>query len=130
MFQESSVIDTDIIVDLLRDFPKARDFFKDVENGKNSLLFSTITEVELFSGKSCSSLEEQSIIDSLLSLMSRKDVNKHIARKAGELRRKYDMPIGDSIIAATAIVSGSRKVITKNIRHYKAVKEIRVTQPY
>lgn len=130
MFKESFVVDTDIIVDLLRGFPKSKEFFKDIENAKVYAYFSTVTEVELYSGKSCSSLEEQTLINNLFSLMIRVDLNSIIARKAGELRRKYDIPIADSIIAATAIVRGSKTVITKNIKHYKPIKDVKVRQPY
>ena len=130
MFKESFVIDTDIIIDLLRGFQKSKEFFKGIENGKYDSCFSTITEVELFSGKSCSSLEEQTLINNLLSLARRIDLDKDIARKAGELRRKYDIPIGDSIIAATAIVAGSKTIATKNIKHYRNIKEVKIKQPY
>lgn len=130
MFKESFVIDTDIIVDLLRGFSKSVEFFKDIENIKYNTYFSTVTEVELYSGKSCSSLKEQTLINNLLSLMVRINLDKVIARKAGELRRKYDVPIGDSIIAATAIVTGTKTVATKNVKHYKNIKEIKVKQPY
>ena len=130
MFKESFIIDTDIIVDLLRGFPKSKEFFKDIEDGKYDVSFSAITEVELFSGKSCSSLEEQTLIDNLLSLMKRVDLDKKIARKAGELRRKYNISVGDAIVAATAIISQSKTIATKNQKHYKNIKEIKVKQPY
>jgi len=120
----------DIIIDLLRDFPKSKEFFKDIETKKYEVSFSTLTEVELFSGESCSSLEEQALIDNLLSLMRRIDINRDVARKAGEVRRKYNIPIADSIIAATAIISGSRKLMTRNLKHYKNVKGIKAKLPY
>lgn len=48
-----------------------------------------------------------------------------IAKKAGELRSVYaQLPTADAIIAATALVSRSSKVV-RDDPHFRAIKEIR-----
>ena len=52
-------------------------------------------------------------------------VTSEIAEASAELRQKYDMPMGDSMIAATA--SSLKAVCVSDDPHFKRVKEIRTT---
>jgi len=130
MFKETVVIDTDIIVDLLRKVEDAKKFFKRIENNEIQAYFSIITELELFAGKTSQSAEEQKIIDDLLSIMIRVDLDREIARKAGFMRRTYDLAIADSIIVATALSKNVKTIVTRNKKHFAKVKEIEVLVPY
>src|SRR3989344_70615 len=130
MVKETVVIDTDIIVDLLRKVEDAKKFFKRIENNEIQAYFSIITELELFAGKTSQSAEEQKIIDDLLSIMIRVDLDREIARKAGFMRRTYDLAIADSIIVATALSKNVKTIVTRNKKHFAKVKEIEVLVPY
>ncbi|MBU1199720.1 MAG: type II toxin-antitoxin system VapC family toxin [Nanoarchaeota archaeon] len=130
MFKKSILIDTNIIVDFLRGYPKSRNIFEKIEQNKIEASFSTITEAEIFSGKSCDSLEEQHKIDALLNLMKRLQVDKKTARKAGEIKRKYNTSIPDALIAATAISNNIKSIATKNKKHFSNIKEIIIEEPY
>ena len=48
----SIVIDTDILIDHLRGLEKAKEYLRDVENGKVRGAISVITEAELAAGES------------------------------------------------------------------------------
>jgi predicted nucleic acid-binding protein len=57
-------------------------------------------------------------------------MDKTIAQKAGEVRRKFNVPFADSIIAATTLHFGTKTLVTKNIKHYKSIKDIKIKNPY
>ncbi len=130
MFKDAVVVDTDIIVDLLRKVEDSKKFFKKIENNEMQAYFSIITELELFAGKTSQSMEEQKIIDDLLSIMIRVNLDREIARKAGFIRRTYDLAIADSIIVATALSKNVKKIVTRNKKHFVKVKEVEVLVPY
>ncbi|MEE8168208.1 MAG: type II toxin-antitoxin system VapC family toxin [Candidatus Hydrothermarchaeales archaeon] len=119
------VIDTDVFVNHLRGVKKARTFLKKVETGKIEGFFSTITEAELFSGRRVDSPSEQRKIGKLLGILKRVEVDSKIARKAGGIRRRYDVLLPDAIIAATAYYKKAR-IATKNIKHFEPIKEIKL----
>lgn len=130
MIKKMFVLDTDLIIDLLRGHLPAEPFFDKIKSREFLAYFSTITEAELFSGKTASTPEEQKILDDLFELMARIDVDKQVARKAGELIRKYGIQIADATIAASAIIYKIPFVATKNKRDYENIKEITILTPY
>ena len=130
MFKKLILLDTDVIIDFLRGQQKVKPLFYSIEQGKIEAAFSTITEAELFAGKSCSSLEEQQKIDALLGLMKRLSLDKNAAKKAGELKRRCELGLADAVIAATAITNSIKIIATKNKKHFAKVKEVTIEEPY
>ena len=126
---EIVVLDTDILIDHLRGFTKAKIFLALYDEQSISGIISTLTVMELLSGKSASEDIKRIKIEKLLSLFKTVDVTFSIAEKAGELRRKYSTNPIDSIIAATAI-SYNLKLATCNISHYQMVEGITIWKPY
>ncbi|MBS7249249.1 MAG: type II toxin-antitoxin system VapC family toxin [Candidatus Freyarchaeota archaeon] len=122
------LVDTDVIIDHLRGFENSKKLLKEVELGNFLAYFSTITEAELYSGQRMSVKSEQRIVERLLKIMHRVDVNSEIARKAGELRREYGVELPNAIIAATALILGA-ELVTRNIKHYKTIKKIKLKTP-
>ncbi|MEX2723274.1 MAG: type II toxin-antitoxin system VapC family toxin [Candidatus Freyarchaeota archaeon] len=122
------LVDTDVIIDHLRGFENSKKLLKEVELGNFLAYFSTITEAELYSGQRMSVKSEQRIVERLLKIMHRVDVNSEIARKAGELRREYGVELPNAIIAATALILGA-ELVTRNIKHYKSIKKIKLKTP-
>ena len=97
-----------------------RDIFsKDVP-----IYISTITEVELFGFPRLSSKEAKEI-DLLLQTLSIIPLDSRIARIAGTIRRIYGLRTPDSIIAATALFTGT-SLITKNIRDFRKISELSI----
>jgi len=122
------LIDTDVIVDHLHGIEEAKKLLKAVEGGNFPAYFSTITEAEIYSGKKMKIKAEKRKVQLLLDLMHRVDVNGKIARKAGELRRKYEIELPNAIIAATAFHVRA-KLVTRNAKHYETMKEVEIRTP-
>ena len=126
----SVIVDTDIIIDLLRGVPQAKEFFEKIKTREIIAYYSEITEIEIYSGQSAGTPEEEKIIENLLELMTRLDINKAIARKAGEFRRKYSCCIPDALIAASASVNNIHTIATRNKKHYELIKEVKILEMY
>lgn len=123
------VIDSDIFVDQLRGFSKAKEFFNKVKSVEFNPSFSAITESELISGKECNNVDKKQKVLDLLSLASKVNVNNKIALLAGDYRRRYNAPLIDAIIAATAYFMKA-SLISRNSEHYKKIKDIKLYKPY
>ena len=126
----SIVVDTDIIIDLLRGVPQAKEFFNKIKTREYIAYYSSIVEAEIFSGQSAGTPEEQKIIENLLELMTRLDINGTVARKAGEFRRKYGCSIPDALIAGTAVINNIHTIATRNKKHFDLIKDVKVFVPY
>jgi len=130
MLKQTFLLDTDIFIDLLRGVPEAKVFFEKIKTREYIVYYSAMLEVEIFAGQSAGSPEEEKIINDVLELMTRLDVTGHIAKKAGEFRRKYLCSVPDAIIAASAVTHKIHTVATRNKKHFEAIQEIKVLTPY
>lgn len=121
------VLDSDLFIDFLRSYPPSREWFTalDWENA----YFSAITEGELLSGKECNGEEAKKKTLELLQAATKILVTNEIAQKAGEVRRTYDVPMMDAFIAATALVQDGI-LLTRNVKHFEKIKELKVKNPY
>lgn len=117
------LVDTDIIVDHLRGVERASRFLEKIEKKELEGYFSTITEAELFAGKSMDSKGARQKVAALLSIMKRVPVNSSIARKAGEIKRSHWILLPDAIIAASALTLKA-DLATKNVRHFKGIEKL------
>lgn len=121
------LFDTDVIIDYLRGYEKAKSFLS--SNSCNNLFLSSITIAELFAG--VRGENEVIAINSLLSSFDIIDVDKEIARQGGLLKQKYNksngMGLADALIAASAISIGAT-LITLNKKHYP--EEVKARVPY
>jgi len=115
-------IDSSIFVDHLRGYLPSVEFFRNP-------LFSAITETELIAGKSCNESDVKIMVLNMLNSITKIEVNNKIALKAGDLSRVYGTDLPDSIIAATAIVMKA-ELLTKNIKDFEKIKELRFRAPY
>ena len=122
------LIDTDVIIDHLRGFEDSKKLLKRVELGNFLTYFSAITEAELYSGQRMGSRSERRKVDRLFKIMHRIDVNEKVARKAGEIRRKYGVELPNAIIAASCFIVRA-ELVTRNIKHYESIKGIKLKTP-
>ncbi|MBL7206682.1 MAG: type II toxin-antitoxin system VapC family toxin [Candidatus Aenigmarchaeota archaeon] len=123
------LIDTDIHIDFLRNVESAKKTFQDIVDEKIIGLSSVITEAELFSGKECNNPEKKIAVENLLSLTSKIEVDSIIAKKAGKIRRVYNIPMIDALIASSAIATDSI-LYSRNLKHFKKIKELKFKVPY
>jgi predicted nucleic acid-binding protein len=110
------LLDTNIIVDYLREKPAALAFIHGLRGKAN---VSTISVVEVFAG--VSSRAEEGRIERLLTGTRILDVTKDIAKIAGQHIRHFQPAHGlddfDALIAATAEHHGL-KLATLNVKHF------------
>ena len=118
------VVDTDVIIDVLRGFEPTKEKIKELlEN--NELLISGITEAEIFAGKDMEMGEKKKKIVKFLSMFKKVNPDNQILQIAGEFKRKYRISLLDCIIAATAYVLNA-KLFTRNKKDFEKIKEVRL----
>lgn len=90
--------------------------------GGERLFISSITRIELLAVPALL-LDEEETIKELLSFFVLMPVDLQIADAAAKFKRSYRLPLGDSIIAATAFLTDS-PLVTRNLRDFRRIKEI------
>jgi predicted nucleic acid-binding protein len=122
----SFLLDSNILVDYLRNRPEAVEFFDALSAAPK---ISAITVAELYAG--VREGREREILDQLVSDIEVVDVDNEIAVMGGLLRRQYlkshGLEIADAIIAATARREGA-EMVTLNKKHFPMFSNISV--PY
>ena len=83
---------------------------------------STISEVELFSFSALPE-EEAERIDKLLLGVSLISLDSYIARGAARIRATYHLETPGSVIAATALFTGST-LLTRNVDDFKKIPHL------
>jgi predicted nucleic acid-binding protein len=112
----SMLLDTDILINLLRGNEAARDFLADSLE-EHELCCSVISVAEIWTGMRPH--EEQStrcLIDSLKII----EVNRAVAEKAGSFKgttKSHALELDDCLLAATAACNGAT-LATGNGKHY------------
>lgn len=117
-------IDTNIIIHYFAQDDKVVDFLDSILKQNSLIYVSTITELELFSLNSLTEAE-LIFIDNVLKTINIITVDSQLARLAGFLRSKYKIKTPDSVIAATAIFTGT-VLITRNVKDFNKIKELEI----
>ena len=131
MIKKSVVVDTDIMIDLLRGVPEAKNLFLMIERGDLIGYYSIISEVELFSSESSGRPEIEMKINNLLQIMTLLSLDSDVAKIAGSFRRAKRLGIPDAIIIASALKNKIRYILTRNTKHFENVDEhIKTEKPY
>jgi predicted nucleic acid-binding protein len=117
-----TVVDTTILVDLLRGLPAALETMEALDRP----LCCEVTRVELLRGLRPA---EASAAADLFDAVDWIPVDKPIARRAGELGQRYGrshpgIGLADLIIAATAI-EAAQPLATLNVRHFPMFRRLR-----
>ncbi len=115
-------LDTNAIIYYLKDDRNAVSALQEIFDSNAPVYISTITETELFSFPNLTP-KEISLIDELLSTLSIIPLSSKIARIAGSLKRIYNVKLGDAVIAATTLFTGST-LLTRNVEDFRKIKEL------
>lgn len=112
----SVVVDSDVLIDVLRGVPAARDFLKDLSSPPAC---SEVSRVEVLRGMRS---HDRRATEQLLGVVDWMPVDRVISARAGELGRRYRHSHGrigatDLIIAATA-EHLALPLATLNVRHF------------
>lgn len=122
------VLGTSVLIDHLRGYRSASDFLQTVFRGDGEAFISTVSVLELYAARSMSDPRKEKAARDLISLFRVWPVDGEIAAKAGLLvrhRRDAGLSPLDAIIAATAMHPDAA-LATRNIKHFRAVKELLV----
>lgn len=111
--------DTNAIIYYLKEDEDAMVIIEDILAKDLPVYISSLTEAELFS---FSGLDDKEIekIENILKTLAIIPVDSRIARIAGLIRSKYKTDLADSIIAATAMFTGT-SLVTRNIKDFKNI---------
>ena len=124
-------IDSDVLIDHLRGLEAARVFL--LEASKQATLYvSVVSIVELYSGLETRDAEKRARVDEFLKSFVGILLDGTIAQYAGVLRREYQQPFADSIIAASAVQYNLR-LVTRNNKHFQDVAKgegLELVKPY
>lgn len=121
-------IDSDILIDYLRGIEKARIFL--LEKSKSiPLAISVVSVVEIYAGKETKDASKRKKINLFLNNFETIQLTPDVAKYAGELRRDYQLPFADMIIAASAL-SKNLTLVTRNTKHFNKIKNLKTFCPY
>ena len=111
------LVDSDVLVDHLRGHRR-------FARGGDTLHVSTITRVELFSGRAT----DERRVRQLLEAMTDIPVDAVIAERAGRIRRSSPVRLPDALIAAGAI-EHRLVLVTRNVRDFAGIRGLRIRPP-
>jgi len=123
-------MDTDILVDVLRNVEKTVRFVEELES-KGCMISTTVVNVfELYYGayKSSKRLENLAAVRKLVEKMTILKMGIRSAEEAGNINAELEaegepIDIRDIIISAIAITK-EHTLVTRNIRHLKRIKKL------
>ena len=124
-------VDTNIIVDFLRDKKESKDFLK---NYIGSIKTSIIVKLELIDGlqtkREISNLTKQVFNNLQIEIIQ---INDDVSKKTEEIFTNYrhsrGISVNDSIIAATALIFG-QPLATHNTKHFDFIPNLKLIKPY
>ena len=119
-------IDSDILIDFLRGV-KSADEFLQYESKQRALYISAVSMVELWSGSETSIaktnwLNQRLRLDGFLSGFEVIVLDRELSQYAGELRRDYNAPFADAIVAASAW-RNNLGLATRNTKHFAEMSQ-------
>ena len=121
------LLDTTVLIDLLRGNPAAREYLSRLTEVPFA---SVVTRVEILRGLRAA---ERDATERLFDALKWAGVDEVVARRAGELGRRWDrhrsgMALADLIIAATAEQLAA-ELATSNVRHFPMFPGLRPPYP-
>ncbi|MBI2664353.1 type II toxin-antitoxin system VapC family toxin [Candidatus Woesearchaeota archaeon] len=127
-------LDTTAIIDLFRGDEAVRKFF---ENNTEPIAATIMNYAELFFGldpDDSSHSKESEYYKGLFDGIYHFNLSESACEKASSLYwelQKNGTPIGqfDCIIAGILVVNGVKKILTRNVKHYSKIKELKAV-PY
>jgi predicted nucleic acid-binding protein len=118
-----TVLDTTIVIDHLRGVAAARDYLRSLTSVPTC---SEVTRTEVLQGLRTA---ERRAAEELFAALHWAEVDERIARRAGELGRRYrrshpGLALADLLIAATALELG-QPLATLTVRHFPMFPRLR-----
>ena len=117
------LLDTNIIIDYLRQYQPTIDNVNKRLDTDEDLSISIITIAEVYSGQSTFNVEAIQDIRDIIKYIRKMPITELIAKTAGAIKRDYQTDLVDAIIAATAIVY-DMTLITRNLKHFTNIPNL------
>jgi len=117
-------LDTNAVLYYLHGEEQIRPLIDDTLSSGVPLYISAVTIVELLRYPKLGSAEELGI-QAFIPACSVINIDTSIAQQAGKLGRTYNLKLGDSIIAATALFTGTT-LVTRNVRDFKKIPDLAI----
>ena len=123
----TALLDTSVVIDLLRGYAPAHRFAEELDDVP---ICSEVTRVEVLRGLRSS---ERTATETLLRSLRWAEVDEPVARRAGELGRRWrrshpGLSLADLIIGATAEELDA-ELATCNVRHFPMFRGLRPPYP-
>ena len=115
-------LDTNAIIYYVQEDSRAVAVLENIVKGEYPVYVSVLTEAELFSYSNLTKAEADAI-DGLLQTTSIIPFDSRLARLAGMIRRTYGVKLSDSVIAATALLTGST-LLTRNTKDFRRIPNL------
>lgn len=117
-------LDSNILIYHLQGDGAVRDALEHWLLQRDFLFISAITRIEVLAAPTLKP-EEEMEIRLFLDRFRLLSVDTAIADVAARIRRTYRLKLGDSIIAATALLTSS-SLVTRNLRDFKKISELKI----
>jgi predicted nucleic acid-binding protein len=124
IYMSAFTFDTNTIIYYLKGDRKVSDYIEEIFKNNPSIYISTITEVELFGFPKITDTEAYQI-EKILETISIIPLDSRIARMAARIRQLYKLKTADSVIAATALFTGSI-LVTRNVKDFLKVENLQI----
>lgn len=119
------VVDTDIIIDYLRQPRKTTLFKKLAENKDLIILLPAVCLTELYVGKSAANPKEEKRFKRAIGKTKLVLADENISRRAGILIRNYpNLYLADALVAVTALEENT-SLCTFNQKHFEKISGLR-----
>jgi predicted nucleic acid-binding protein len=73
--------------------------------------------------------EDKRYLESCIELLHVIEVSQEIGLKAVQLRQRQKMSLGDSIVAATALIHDC-ELVTRNVSDFRGIRDLRILNPF
>ena len=125
-------VDTDILIDLLRNVPHVVNSFKKLENKNAEFSTTAINSFELYYGAYKTKKKERNIqsVKELLGRLTLLKIDMEVSEKAGEIaveleKKGHPIEFRDILIGCAALVNGF-SMFTQNIEHFKRIPYLNI----
>ncbi len=120
------VVDTSVLIDEIR---RGSDLWSDIKvavrEGNIQLMSSVVVLAELWAGESMNKNDDRLIVEEMIEVITFLQVDSVLAKRVGEVIRKYKLSGFDAVIAATTMEYGA-ELATLNIKHFKNIKGLKL----
>jgi predicted nucleic acid-binding protein len=120
------LLDTNAVIYYVKEESGVVSIIEDIYTKNIPVYLSVITEAELFAFPQLSD-EEAERIEKFLQSVSIIPMDSQIARLTGTIRKKYQLKIADSVIAATALFANAQ-LVTRNVGDFKKIPELHIQE--